>query len=104
MGFERDEDSNKNSSRIMQFAKDQMQRGRTCIVAGSRHTARWKGDHQDPVVLARGDLAFLCNGSQITTELIEWAAENIEAILDAQTIFKAMSLLISWQVHQKHIT
>ena len=55
---------------LMNFAKDQMDSGRTCIIADSRHAERWKD--LDPA-LCRGDLAFHCNDSGITSELTEWA-------------------------------
>ena len=50
-----------------------MEKGRTCIVADSRHTKRWKDTSP---VLGRGGIGFLCNDNAIAHELQEWSRQN----------------------------
>ena len=68
--FVSDNENSKGYDNLKSFAKDQMDSGRTCIIADSRHTDRWKDLEPQ---YCRGDLAFHWNDSGISNELIEWA-------------------------------
>jgi hypothetical protein len=68
--FEDDATVSKDYCRLKEFVDDQMKAGKTCVIADSRHTDRWSGCEP---ALCRGDLAFHCNDSGITKELVEWA-------------------------------
>ena len=68
--FSRDNMTTTGYETLKGFAEEQMQSGRTCVIADTRHTERWCGIEP---TLCRGDLAFYCNDKAIQDELVEWA-------------------------------
>ena len=71
--FQDDAETSREFCNLKQFTEDQMKAGKTCIVADTRHTDRWKGSTP---ILCRGDLAFYCNNTEMCSELVEWAKEK----------------------------
>ena len=57
---------------LIKFTEKQVGKGKTCVIADTRHTIRWKGI--DPV--CRGDLAFYCNDPSVSGEPYKWAKER----------------------------
>ena len=68
--FTSDNENSQGYDNLMSFARNQAEAGRTCIIADTRHTDRWKDLEPQ---YCRGDLAFYCNNDGISTELVEWA-------------------------------
>ena len=68
--FTSDNENSQGYDNLKSFAKTQAEAGRTCIIADTRHTDRWKDLEPQ---CCRGDLAFYCNNDGISTELVEWA-------------------------------
>ena len=68
--FENDADTIPEYGNLLELVNDQMNTGRTCIVADSRYTDRWKDVRPTE---CRGDLAFFCNNPEVTKELVQWA-------------------------------
>jgi hypothetical protein len=73
--FADDKCDNPDYDRLKSFVANQMDAGRTCIVADTRHTSRWSSVGEGPA-LCRGDLAFHCNNKNMCNELVEWAKER----------------------------
>lgn len=68
--FVNDNETTQGYHNLTSFATEQIDKGRTCIVADVRHTNRWR---DLTPTLCRGDLAFHCNDKDICEELVGWA-------------------------------
>ena len=71
--FDTDSSSTEEHSNIMEYVEHLRDQGRTCVVADTQGTARWKNLTPTP---CRGDLSFYCNHSTILDELVKWAARR----------------------------
>ena len=71
VSFDDDNANPSNYQSMLGMLDKQQQLGRTCVIADTRHNARWA--NQSNVFLGRGDIAFKCEDKNIANELTKWA-------------------------------